>query len=144
MRCSTSPSTSRIISDKSSSSSRHSRRVAFISTTMPAASRVHGGSSTETARRISSRIAASFIHTETQRHSMAKYLVTADYKSKGTQGVIKEGGSARRAEVKHAVEALGGKVEAFYFAYGHVDAYVLVDLPDANAGIALSLAVNAS
>jgi uncharacterized protein with GYD domain len=75
---------------------------------------------------------------------MAKYLVTADYKSKGTQGVIKEGGSARRAEVKHAVEALGGKVEAFYFAYGHVDAYVLVDLPDANAGIALSLAVNAS
>jgi uncharacterized protein with GYD domain len=75
---------------------------------------------------------------------MAKYLMTADYKSKGTQGVVKEGGSARRAEVKHAIEALGGKLEAFYFAYGHIDAYVVCDLPDANAGIALSLAVNAS
>src|SRR5712671_1132359 len=75
---------------------------------------------------------------------MAKYLITADYKSKGTEGVIKEGGSGRRAAVKHAIEALGGKLEAFYFAYGHVDAYVICDLPDANAGIALSLAVNAS
>jgi uncharacterized protein with GYD domain len=75
---------------------------------------------------------------------MAKFLMTADYKSKGTQGVMKEGGSARRAEVKHAIEALGGKLEAFYYAYGHVDAYVICDLPDATAGIALSLAVNAS
>ena len=75
---------------------------------------------------------------------MPKYLITADYKSKGTQGVVKEGGSGRRAEVKRAVEALGGKLEAFYFAYGHVDAYVICDLPDATAGIALSLAVNAS
>jgi uncharacterized protein with GYD domain len=75
---------------------------------------------------------------------MAKYLIAADYKSKGTQGVMKEGGTGRRAAVKHAVEALGGKLEAFYFAYGHVDAYVIVDLPDAIAGIALSLAVNAS
>ena len=38
---------------------------------------------------------------------------------------LKEGGSSRRAEVKHAIEALGGKMEAFYFAYGHVDAYVI-------------------
>ena len=75
---------------------------------------------------------------------MAKFLMTADYKSKGTAGVLKEGGSARRAEVKHAVEAVGGKMQAFYFAYGHVDAYVICDLPDPNAAIALSLAVNAS
>jgi uncharacterized protein with GYD domain len=75
---------------------------------------------------------------------MAKYLVTADYKSNGAAGLVKEGGSARRAEVKHAVEALGGKLEAFYFAYGQVDAYVICDLPDPTAGIALSLAVNAS
>ena len=75
---------------------------------------------------------------------MAKYLVTADYKSKGTSGVLKEGGSGRRAAVKHAIEALGGKMEAFYFAYGHVDAYVICDMPDPINGIALSLAVNAS
>lgn len=75
---------------------------------------------------------------------MAKFLMMADYKSKGTAGVLKEGGSARRAEVKHAIEAVGGKMEAFYFAYGHVDAYVICDLPDPNAAVALSLAVNAS
>jgi uncharacterized protein with GYD domain len=75
---------------------------------------------------------------------MAKYLITADYKSKGTQGLVKEGGSARRAAVKHAIEAMGGKLEAFYFAYGHVDAYVICDLPDPNAAVALSLAVNGS
>jgi uncharacterized protein with GYD domain len=75
---------------------------------------------------------------------MAKYLMTADYKTQGAAGVLKEGGSARRAAVKHAIEALGGKMEAFYFAYGHVDAYVICDMPDAINGIALSLAVNAS
>jgi uncharacterized protein with GYD domain len=75
---------------------------------------------------------------------MAKFLITGDYKSQGSAGLVKEGGSARRAEVKHAIEALGGKMEAFYFAYGHVDAYVICDLPDANAAIALSLAVNAT
>ena len=75
---------------------------------------------------------------------MAKYLITANYKSEGAAGVLKEGGSARRAEVKRAIEALGGKLEAFYFAYGQVDAYVLADLPDPISGIALSLATNAS
>jgi uncharacterized protein with GYD domain len=75
---------------------------------------------------------------------MAKYLVTADYKSQGAAGVLKEGGSARRAEVKHAIEALGGKLEAFYFAYGQVDAYVIADIPEPVNGIALSLVVNAS
>jgi uncharacterized protein with GYD domain len=75
---------------------------------------------------------------------MPKYLVTADYKSRGTLGVVKEGGSGRREAVKHAIEAMGGKLEAFYFAYGHVDAYVICDIPDANSAIALSLAVNGS
>ena len=34
--------------------------------------------------------------------------------------------------------------ESFYFAYGGDDAFVIVDMPDANAGLALSLAVNAT
>ena len=42
------------------------------------------------------------------------------------------------------IEGLGGKVEAFYFAYGDADAYVITDVPDATAGLAVSLAVNAS
>jgi uncharacterized protein with GYD domain len=75
---------------------------------------------------------------------MAKYLIKANHKTKGTKGLMKEGGSARRTAVKQLIEGLGGKLESFYYAYGDTDLYVICDLPDAGAGIALSLAVNAS
>jgi len=75
---------------------------------------------------------------------MAKFLIKASYNAEGTKGLIKEGGSARRAAVQKLVEGLGGKVESFYFAYGEDDVYVISDLPDASAGLAISLAVNAS
>jgi uncharacterized protein with GYD domain len=35
-------------------------------------------------------------------------------------------------------------VEAFYFAYGTDDVYVITDLPDDASALALSMAVNAS
>lgn len=73
-----------------------------------------------------------------------KFLIKTDYKTKGTKGLLKEGGTGRRAAVKQLIEGIGGKVESFYFAYGDVDAYVIADLPDAVSGIALSLAVNSS
>ncbi len=75
---------------------------------------------------------------------MAKYMIKASYTTEGTRGLLKEGGSRRRAAVQKLTEGLGGKVEAFYFAYGEHDVYVIADLPDAAAGVALSLAVNAS
>ncbi len=75
---------------------------------------------------------------------MPKFLIKASYTTEGAKGPIKEGGSARRAAVQKIIEGLGGKVEAFYFAYGEDDAVVIVDLPDAASGLALSLAVNAS
>ena len=75
---------------------------------------------------------------------MAKYMAKAKYTAEGTQGLLKDGGSARVASVTKAVKKLGGKVEAFYFAYGAADAIIIVDLPDETAGLALSLAVNAS
>jgi uncharacterized protein with GYD domain len=46
--------------------------------------------------------------------------------------------------VQKVVESMGGKLEAFYFAYGEHDAYVIVDFQDASACVAVSLAVNAS
>jgi len=73
-----------------------------------------------------------------------KFLIKASYTSEGARGLLKEGGSARRDAVKKIVEGLGGKVEAFYYAYGDVDLYIITDLPDATAGLALTLAVNAS
>jgi uncharacterized protein with GYD domain len=75
---------------------------------------------------------------------MPKFMVTASYTAEGARGLIKEGGSGRRTAVQKLMEGMGGKVEAFYFAYGDHDALVIVDLPDAASGLALSLAVNAS
>jgi uncharacterized protein with GYD domain len=75
---------------------------------------------------------------------MPKFMVKASYTSEGAKGLLKEGGTSRRAAVQKIIEGLGGKVEAFYFAYGEHDAYVISDLPDAASGLALSLAVNAS
>jgi uncharacterized protein with GYD domain len=75
---------------------------------------------------------------------MPKFMVKASYTAEGTRGLIKDGGTGRRAAVQKLIESLGGKVEAFYFAYGEHDAYVIADFPDAAAGLAVSLAVNAS
>ncbi|MGQ0733391.1 MAG: GYD domain-containing protein [Acidobacteriota bacterium] len=75
---------------------------------------------------------------------MPKFLIKASYTAEGTKGLLKEGGSGRRATIQKLVEGLGGKVEAFYYAYGEDDAFVITDLPDATSGLAVSLAANAS
>ncbi len=59
---------------------------------------------------------------------MAKYLFEARYTTEGAKGVAHEGGTGRRAAVAKMTEGLGGKLEAFYYAFGDVDAYVIVDL----------------
>jgi uncharacterized protein with GYD domain len=73
-----------------------------------------------------------------------KFMIKASYTSEGTRGLMKDGGSARRATIQKLMEGVGGKVEAFYFAYGDDDAYLIVDVPDAATGLAVSMAVNAS
>jgi uncharacterized protein with GYD domain len=75
---------------------------------------------------------------------MPKFLIKATYTSDGARGLLKEGGTKRRAAVQKIVEAAGGKLEAFYYAYGDDDAFIIADLPDATAGLAISLTVNAS
>jgi len=75
---------------------------------------------------------------------MPKYLIKAKYEADGAKGLIKEGGTGRRAAVTKATEALGGKLESFYYAFGEDDAYLVVDMPDQVSGLALSLSVNAT
>jgi uncharacterized protein with GYD domain len=75
---------------------------------------------------------------------MPKYLVKASYTTEGAKGVASKGGSARRDAVAKMYEASGGNMEAFYFAFGDVDAYVFGELPSNEAATALSLAVNSS
>jgi uncharacterized protein with GYD domain len=70
---------------------------------------------------------------------MPKYLVQANYSSEGVKGVLKEGGSARRAALEKVFASVGGKVEAFYFAFGDTDAFIIADVPDNVTAAALSL-----
>jgi uncharacterized protein with GYD domain len=75
---------------------------------------------------------------------MPKYLVEARYTVEGAKGLVREGGSGRRAAVAKTIESVGGKVEALYFAFGDVDVYVIVDVPDNVSAAAVSLAANQS
>ena len=75
---------------------------------------------------------------------MPKYLVQASYSPEGAKGLIKDGGSKRRAAVETAVTALGGSIEAFYFGLGDADVVGIVELPDAVTAAAFSLVTNAS
>ena len=75
---------------------------------------------------------------------MPKYLVEASYTSEGAKGLLKEGGSSRRAAVEQAIKALGGTLEAFYFAYGDADVIVIADMPDDASCTAVALTIRAS
>ncbi|MCC7010218.1 MAG: GYD domain-containing protein [Acidobacteria bacterium] len=75
---------------------------------------------------------------------MPKYLCEADYSQQGTSGLIKDGGSKRRAAVEAATKSVGGTLEAFYYAFGIRDVVIIVDLPDNVTAAALSLAVGAT
>lgn len=75
---------------------------------------------------------------------MAKYLVSASYTAEGAKGLLKDGGTKRRQAAEEAVKSVGGKLEAFYFAFGDSDAFIIVDAPDHATIAATSLAINAS
>jgi uncharacterized protein with GYD domain len=75
---------------------------------------------------------------------MGKYLLIASYTADGARGLMKEGGSKRRESAERAVESVGGRLEAFYYAFGENDAYVVIDAPDHASVAAASLAINAS
>ncbi len=76
---------------------------------------------------------------------MPKYLISASYTAEGAKGLIKGGGgTARRAAVQQAIQSVEGKLEAFYYAFGEHDVYLILDAPDNVNAAALSLAVSAS
>lgn len=75
---------------------------------------------------------------------MPKYLVSVSYSAEGTKGLRQDGGTKRRDVATHAVESVGGKVEAFYFCFGDQDAVIIADMPDAASAAAVSLAVGAT
>jgi len=75
---------------------------------------------------------------------MAKFLVHSSYTREGVEGLIREGGSSRRAMAERMIESLGGRLEAFYFAFGPDDVILLVDLPDNVSAAAVAMATTRS
>lgn len=75
---------------------------------------------------------------------MAKFLIQANYKPEGLKGLMKEGGTKRRATVEQMTASFGGRLEAFYFAFGETDAFLIIDAPDNVTAAAVAMAVNAS
>lgn len=75
---------------------------------------------------------------------MAKYLIQANYVDEGAKGLLKEGGSSRRAAVEKMAASLGGSIESFYYAFGETDLYIIADVPDHATMAAISLLVNST
>ena len=75
---------------------------------------------------------------------MPKYLFQASYTTEGAKGLLKEGGTKRRAAVEQLIKSVGGKLEAFYFVLGESDAVLLVDAPDNASVVAVSLTTAAA
>ncbi len=74
---------------------------------------------------------------------MPKYLIRASYTTEGVKGLLKEGGTKRKAVVDQMVREMGGSLEAFYFAFGDDDVVAIADLPDDASATAVSLAASA-
>jgi len=75
---------------------------------------------------------------------MPKYLISASYTAEGLKGLQRDKASGRQRAVGAAVQGLGGKLDAIYYALGEHDVYTIVDLPDIITATAFSVAVSAS
>ena len=75
---------------------------------------------------------------------MSKYLIQGNYVGEGIKGLLKEGGSSRRAATEKLVSSLDGRMEALYYAFGETDIFIIVDMPDNASMTALALVAGAS
>jgi uncharacterized protein with GYD domain len=75
---------------------------------------------------------------------MPKYMLQVSYTADGMKGLVKDGGSKRHAAARALVESVGGKLEAFYYAFGEDDVVAIADVPDAASAAAISLTLGAS
>ena len=75
---------------------------------------------------------------------MGKYLLQASYTQAGLEGLVREGGTGRRAALTETIEGTGGTIESFYYAFGKNDLFIVADLPDDASATAVSLAVGSA
>jgi uncharacterized protein with GYD domain len=75
---------------------------------------------------------------------MGHYLIKASYTQSGIQGVLKDGGTGRRAAIDALVKSVDGTIEACYWALGDDDIIIIAELPDNIAAAAVAATVGAS
>lgn len=63
----------------------------------------------------------------------------------GRRRAVRKTGAASRVEAARiAAASVGGTMECYYFAFGDVDVYAVLDLPDDEAAVALSVTASAT
>jgi uncharacterized protein with GYD domain len=75
---------------------------------------------------------------------MPKFLIKASYTAEGMQGLRKDKASGREKAVAAACAAVGGKLDATYYALGDDDAFFIVDAPSHVQMAAFHVVVEAS
>jgi uncharacterized protein with GYD domain len=75
---------------------------------------------------------------------MPKFLIKGTYTSEGMKGLRKDKASGREKSVEAACKALGGKLDAMYYALGDDDVFAVVDLPRHLHMASLCVAVGSS
>jgi uncharacterized protein with GYD domain len=73
---------------------------------------------------------------------MPHYLIQVAYNTSGVAAMVKEPQN-RIEKVTPAIEALGGRVECGYFAFGEHDVVLICEMPDNASAAAFALAVGA-
>lgn len=80
----------------------------------------------------------------TGKCKMPKFLIKGSYTAEGLKGLKKDKASGREKAVATACEALGGKLDAIYYALGDDDVFVVVDVPSHVEVASLCVAAGAS
>jgi uncharacterized protein with GYD domain len=75
---------------------------------------------------------------------MPKYMISANYTAQGMEGIRSAGAKSRIDAVSTMLEAMGGRLESFHFAFGDTDVFAIAEVPDDEAAAAVAIAINAS
>jgi uncharacterized protein with GYD domain len=74
---------------------------------------------------------------------MTHYLMQVSYNAAGVKAMV-EHPQNREDAARKGIESLGGKLHAFYFAFGAYDLALICELPDNASAAAVAMTVGAS
>jgi uncharacterized protein with GYD domain len=75
---------------------------------------------------------------------MPEYLICANYTARGMEGVRASGAKSRVDAVTTMLEAMGGRLKSFHFAFGDTDVFAIAEVPDDEGAAAVAIAINRS